>query len=168
MQNVARSGLTLAALTLVLLLAAAWGWSQVTEPFPKKADPPKCVDRVVAAGDKVFPDQVTVSVFNASSRNGLAGRTMLDFTDAGFGPGDTGNAPRNAEVGTAAIWTETPKGPDVRLVASRLGRGVQIERRDGLGVGVTVVVGDGFESLVKGPRSVKASDDATICTPPVE
>lgn len=168
MPTAARSALILAGLVVVLLLAGLWGWSQVSAPFPQKAEPPKCVDRVVAAGDKVFADQVTVSVFNASTRNGLAGRTMLDLTDAGFGAGDSGNAPRNAEVDSAAIWTETPKGPDVRLVASWLGRGVPIERRDGLGVGVTVVVGDDFESLVKGPRSVRARDDATICTPPVE
>ena len=168
MAQAGRSALTLGGLALALLLAAAWGWSQVTEPFPRKTEPPTCLSRVVPAGEKVFADQVTVSVFNASGRNGLAGRTMLDLTDAGFGAGDTGNAPSRTRVRAVEIWTETPKAPDVALVASRLGRDVRIERRDPLGAGVTVVVGDGFSGLVKGPRSVKAEDDTEICTPPVE
>ncbi len=168
MGQAARSTLTLGGLALVLLLMATWGWAQLTEPFPEKSEPPTCVNRVVAAGEKVFADQVTVSVFNASERNGLAGRTALEFTDAGFGVGDTGNAPPRTRVGAVEIWTESPKAPDVALVASRLGKAVRIERRDPLGVGVTVVVGDGFTSLVKGPRAVRAKDDTEICTPPVE
>ena len=53
------------------------------------------------------------------------------------------------------------------LVASRLGRSVEVVRRDGLGVGVTVVVGDEFEDLVAGKKAVVAEDDADICSPPV-
>ena len=168
MGQAARSTLTLGGLALVLLLAAAWGWSQLTEPFPGKTEPPTCVSRVVSKGEKVFADQVTVSVFNASGRNGLAGKTALKFTDAGFAAGDTGNAPSRTRVEAVEIWTESPGTPDVALVASRLGKNVRVERRDPLGVGVTVVVGDAFKGLVKGPRSVRAKDDTEICTPPVE
>ncbi|MGH3361590.1 MAG: LytR C-terminal domain-containing protein [Nocardioides sp.] len=168
MPQAARSTLTLGALALVLLLMATWGWSQVTAPFPQKSDPPTCVERVVTEGEKVFADQVTVDVFNASGSNGLAGRTMLEFTDAGFGGGDTGNAPSRTEVRAVQIWTESPREPDVALVASRLGKAGRIVRRDPLGTGVTVVVGDGFNGLVKGPRSVRAKGDSEICTPPVE
>lgn len=168
MPQAARSTAVLAGLAVLLVLAALWGWGAVTEPFPGKSDPPKCVATPVAAGDKVFPGQVTVSVFNASERNGLAGRTMGLFTDAGFGEGDTGNAARDAEVGVAAIWTETPTSPDVLLVASRLGPDVEIVRREGRGVGVMVLVGDDFGDLVKGQRAVVAEEDARICSPPVE
>jgi hypothetical protein len=167
MQQALKSTLVLGGLGLLLVVAAVWGWSNATQPFPGRTDAPTCVDRTVSQGEKVFADQVTVSVYNASNRNGLAGRTMNLFTDTGFGEGDTGNAPRSADVAVAAIWTDTPKSPDVRLVASRLGPRVEVVRRDPLGAGVTVLVGDDFEELVKGRRSVLAAQDVEICSPPV-
>ncbi len=72
-----------------------------------------------------------------------------------------------AEVEVVQIWTLDPESPAVQLVASRLGEGVEIERRDPPGVGVTVVVGDRFEDLVKGNRAVVAETDTEICSPPV-
>jgi hypothetical protein len=167
MQQAAKSTVTLGILAVVLVLVGLWGWNAATEPLPGKSDPPKCVSTSVNAGDRVFPQQVTVSVYNASDRNGLAGRTMDLFEDAGFNTGDTANAPRNAQVVTSAIWTSTPQDPDVLLVASRLGPSAEVVRRDGIGVGVTVIVGDEFTELVRGKKSMVAEDDAEICSPPV-
>ncbi len=164
----AKSAAVLAGLGVLLLLAALWGWRAATEPFPGKADAPRCVDTPVAVGDKVFPAQVMVSVYNASERNGLAGRTMDLFADAGFGEGDTGNATGDSDVTTAVVWTETPTNPDVLLVASRLGPDVEIVRREGRGIGVTVLVGDDFEALVKGNRRIVAEADTSICSPPLD
>ena len=39
-------------------------------------------------------------------------------------------------------------------------------RRDATGVGVIVVVGDGFEKLVKGKRTVAVEEDIEVCVPP--
>jgi len=167
MQQAAKSTAVLAGLGVLLLLAALWGWRAATEPFPGKAETRRCVTTPVAAGAKVFPAQVLVSIYNASERNGLAGQTMDLFVDAGFAEGDSGNAPADSEVGTAAIWTDTPTSPDVLLVASRLGPEVEIVRREGRGIGVMVLVGDGFSELVKGDRRVVAEDDGRICSPPV-
>lgn len=166
MPQAARSTVVLLGLCVLLVVLGVWGYRAATEPFPGKSDPPKCVDTPVAAGDKVFPAQVTVSVFNASDRNGLAGLTLDLLADEGFGRGDTGNAPRDAEVAHAAIWTEDPDSPAVALVASRLGD-VDIERHPGRGVGVTVLVGDSFEELSKGLKRVVAEADTEICSPPV-
>jgi hypothetical protein len=166
MKEAARSGLTLVVLAGLVVLGGLWGWSALTQPFPGKTEPPKCVATVVQPGEKVFPEQVTVSVFNASERDGLAGSTMAEFADAGFAAGSTGNAPSKARVVRAQIWTTTPTNPDVRLVASRLGP-ARIIRRDGPGVGVTVLVGTRYKGLVKGPPSVRAGKDTEICSPPV-
>jgi hypothetical protein len=166
MQQAARSGLTLLGLAVLVVLGGLWGWSALTQPFPGKTTPPKCVATIVQPGEKVFPGQVTVSVFNASGRDRLARSTMAEFVDAGFGEGDTGNAPRGADVARAAIWAPAP-GPDVRLVASRLGPATPVVRRDGPGVGVTVLVGDQYTALVKGSPSVQARKEAEICSPPV-
>ena len=162
-----RTTLVILVLGLVLVGVAAWGFQRATEPFPGKADAPKCLPAEVAQGEKVFTDQVTVSVYNASERNGLAGRTMGQLEEVGFGTGDTGNAPRDTEVRYAEIWTETPQAPDVLLVAAHLGPNTEIVRRNSRGVGVTVMVGQTFEELVRAPRKLRAGEDATICSPPV-
>lgn len=167
MPQAAKTALVILGLLAVLIGVGLWGFTRATEPFPGKADVPKCLTRDVKAGTKVFPDEVAVSVYNASVRNGLAGSTMNEFVDAGFAQGDTDNAPKDAEVSLAEIWTETPKSPDVLLVASYLGPDVEVVRRNGRGVGVTVLVGDDFEALVKGDRRVVAQEDSTICSPPV-
>ena len=76
MSNGVKTLVTLLALTCVLLLAAIWGLSALTKPFPGKTDAPICVDQTISKGDKLFPSDVVVSVDNAGDRNGLAGRTL--------------------------------------------------------------------------------------------
>lgn len=154
------------ALTLVVLLAvvaggAAWGWSRLTSPAAEEASGP-CTDTEVSAGDRLRVNQVLVTVLNAGNRSGLASRTMNDLTDRGFAQGQESNAPEGTRVPRVQIWTEEPRSPAVRLVRSHLGEAPVI-RRDDLGEGVNVVVGDGFEELVAGRRAVEVTDDTTLC-----
>jgi hypothetical protein len=168
MAQAARTTATLAVLGGLLLLAAVWGWNAATKPLPAKVDSAICVDTAVDAGSKLYPQQVTVSVFNAGQRDGLAGRTMQLFVDAGFSEGSSGNA-SSAKVRKVAIWTTEPESPAVKLVAGYLPDDVEIERRNGIGVGVTVVVGDDFNStnLARGKKSVTVESDSQVCSPPV-
>lgn len=161
----ARTAITLSVLCVVLAIAAVWGWSAAMKPLPAKVDTPTCIDKDVAEGDKVFPQDVTVSVYNASDRDGLAGRTMQLLTDEGFAEGKSGNVA--GQVGVVQIWTLDPESPAVALVASRLGDDVEVQRRQPPGPGVAVVVGDDFEALVKGKKAVVAESDAEICSPPI-
>ncbi|MGZ6745158.1 MAG: LytR C-terminal domain-containing protein [Nocardioides sp.] len=168
MREGARTAATMAVLVVLLVVGAAWGFSAATQPFPGKVTLPTCEDKSVAKGDKVYPSQVTVSVYNAGTREGLAGRTMQLLTDAGFAAGESGNAPHHAKVDVTEIWTTDPSSPAVRLVDSWLGpRRTKVVRRDAPGPGVVVVVGDGFTDLVKGRQKIRARQDATICSPPV-
>lgn len=166
MSDSVRTTITLAVLAVLLIAAAVWGWRATTESLPAKVDRPVCVDTDVAAGDRVYPQQVTVSVYNASDRSGLAGRTMRDLEDAGFAQGQAGNAERT-RVSRAVIWTTEPNSPAVALLVSYLGE-VDVERRDGLGPGITVVVGDRFGRLADGSPYVEATEATTICSPPVD
>ncbi|GAA2132289.1 LytR C-terminal domain-containing protein [Nocardioides bigeumensis] len=161
-----RSTLTLVFLVALLVGAVIWGWGAATKPLPQTQDEPLCEEVAVEAGQRVYPDQVAVSIFNASSRAGLAGRTTELFLDSGFGEGDSGNAPTGTEVAYAQIWASDPKSPAVRLVKSYLGPRATITEGDQLGVGVVVVVGEEFEELVKGKKSVKAAADGFVCSPP--
>jgi hypothetical protein len=158
---------TLLALAGLVLLSAMWGWSQVTKPFPGKVDPPPCVERTVAKGDKVFPQDVLVNVLNAGERNGLAGTVLKQLQDAGFSSGVTGNAPKGIKVGTAQIWSQHPGGPDTQLLKSWFGAGTKVESRGGQYPGLVLIVGDGFHQLAKGKKSFRATASSTVCSPPL-
>ena len=156
-----RSGLTLLALSLLVVAAAAWGWSAFTQPLPAEEEVPICTETRVAAGEKVSRDQVVVSVFNGSGRNGLAGATRDLLVERGFVPGETGNAPTPTD--TTLIHSSDPENPAVRLVARQF-PAAKVAPGDALGVGVVVVVGEDFEELRrKQVKSVKAAADATYC-----
>ena len=115
-------------------------------------------------GDRVSAPKVTVSVFNASDRVGLAESTMSAFEDQGFGAGDVGNAPKDAVVHYAQIWTEDRHDPAVRLVASRLGPHASIVAKKHGGPGVIVMVGPDFQTLVQGKQSTKVTEPVTVCS----
>lgn len=163
-----RTALTLGTLCVLLLIGVSWGWSAVTAPFPESTDTPICTDTTVPAGTKVYPDQVLVSVANAGNTEGLAGQVMQLLADAGFGEGETANAPASADVAVAEIWTDDPTSPAVRLVASRLGDKAKVVERDSDLPGVTVIVGDDFTKLAKGHKWGRSDQDAEICSPPAE
>jgi len=160
-----RSTLTIIAMIALLAGAAFWGWGAATEPLPEVQDQPLCEDTPVEPGQKVYPDQVTVSVFNASSRSGLAGRTAGLLLDEGFPEGDSGNAPRGTTVIHSQIWTSDPESPAVRLVKSYLGAQATVVEGEPLGLGVVVVVGEEFGELAKGRKSAKAVQVGFICSP---
>jgi hypothetical protein len=158
--------LTLAVLAVLVTVGVAWGWSSMTTPFPHQAAPKICYPTQVQPGERVSPPKVTVSVYNASDRVGLADSTMAAFEDQGFGHGDVGNAPKDVAVLYAQIWTEDRQNPAVQLVISRLGPRAHIITHQAKGPGVTVLVGPQFAKLVQGKQSTKVSEATTICSPP--
>jgi hypothetical protein len=160
--------LTFSVLAVLLLLGITWGWSAMTSPFPHTAKDPTCVTTTLPPGQRVAAPDVTVSVFNASDRVGLAERTMSSFEDQGFGGGKIGNAPKGTVVFFAQVWTQQPQAPAVRLVLSRLGPHASVKRRASRGPGVTVMVGAQFTKLVPGKSSVRVTQPTQVCSPPTD
>lgn len=159
-----RTFATMTVLIALIAVAAVWGWHAVTQPFPSRIKAQACTATQVHAGDQISPVDVTVSVFNASQREGLADRTLTDLEKHHFGGGDTGNAPKNTSVGNVQIWTSDPSNPAVRLVRTWLPHARVIKKASGA-AGVTVVVGQGFTKVGGGKSSIKVLQDATICSP---
>lgn len=167
MTRAMKSAATMVALVVLLVLAAMWGWSALTRPFPGLADAAACVETPVKAGETVTADQVTVSVLNAGKTAGLAGRTMDEVLGQGFQEGDTGDTPEDTEVAYAQIWTDDVNSPAVALLNSHLRRSkiVQMDMTTIGAVGVVLVVGDTFDDMIPGDAQVTAAADTTICSP---
>lgn len=159
-----RTALTLLVLSALFIGGVAWAWSQVTDPFPEALEVAKCEEHPVQVGERVRPEQVTVTVLNASERNGLAGTTMDDLTAHKFGRGDLGNAPAEAATAGAVIWA-SPGDPAARLVRSYLGGKVEIVEQPEEYPGITIVVGQKFRGVEKGRKRVQAETEGTVCTP---
>ena len=92
---------------------AVLGFRKLTEPIPKSpsaADPTcssteKQVQKFLSRGD------VQVSVFNAGTRRGLAGRVQEGLVERGFQGGDVANAPpalRDGIVVPEVSWESAP------------------------------------------------------------
>ncbi len=165
-----RTALTLVVLVVLLVVGVLVGWTQLTKPLGapdlSAEEPPACVDRVVEAGSKIGPGDVTVSVYNGGTQDGLAGRTLEKLANRGFGIGESGNS--QVRVPRIQVWAEEPS-PAVFLVRTHLGKkpgDVTVVRRAGLGPGVTVVVGDNWSGMKKGRRQLPVDEDVTICSPP--
>src|SRR3954453_3581350 len=155
-----RTLVTLAFLAVLLLGGVAWGWAQVTEPFPGKVAASLCVDTSYAAGQELFIQDVTVSVLNASSREGLASRTLADLEDAGFAGGQADNAPEGTEVtAPAEIWVSDPDNPGAKLLRRWIGKVPIRSDVSSTEPGVTLVVGDAFPELADGPASLVLNTD---------
>jgi hypothetical protein len=163
-----RTAITLAALAVLMLFGVTWGWAQMTKPFPGKVDAAICVNTSYRAGDELFVQDVTVSVLNASGREGLAGRTLAELETIGFAQGQTANAPKGTALTTPSeIWVDDVDNPGAKLLRARLGKIPVVAHPEADYAGIIVVVGDSFGEFRQGPQSVILADDAVVCSPPV-
>lgn len=162
-----RSALTLAVLAVVFVAGVSWAWSRVTEPFPEKVAAAPCTETLVPQGDEVAPPQVMVTVLNAGGADGLAGKTMDALVGHGFAEGDTGNAPAGTGPVAAQVWSSEAGDPAALLLASYLGKDVDVVDQASGYPGVTIVVGKRFKGVVEGDPTVIAGVDSYVCTPPL-
>ncbi len=160
-----RSLITLVVLLVVLLVAAAWGWSNLTSPFPTTEEAPVCDDVTIAAGEPVTPESLVVNVVNAGERVGLAASTMNALETRGFARGSASDAADGTEVATVEIWSADPTSPAVRLVSTYLGKNVSVVDRTVSAPGITIVVGDKFQGVTKGRKRIVPRQDTTVCAP---
>jgi hypothetical protein len=161
------AAVTLLVLCGILGVFLLIGWRSATAPGPWDEDGPSAADCVegLAKGDLVRTTDVTVSVFNAGTRSGLAGRTQEELLARGFLPGEIGNAPDDiAKVRRVAVLAPSPEDPAAMLVARQFGKGTGVQEYEAdLGSGVSVVVGDRYSGLSKAPRRMRAQAEGSGC-----
>jgi hypothetical protein len=172
-----RGKLVAAVVASVAALAIiAWGTLQLIDVFTgggKKASAAgtkaDCGSRVspspgTSAGTKGAaapePGQITVNVYNATTRSGLAKTTADELKKRGFKIGDVGNASK--EFDKKVKGTGVLLGPASALNSSLPVLATQLstaERRTDAarkGADVDLIIGDGFKTLTTKPASDKA------------
>jgi hypothetical protein len=157
---------TMVVLLGLLAVGAVVGWRALSAPADGSAEEagPRCAEGV-QRGEKLTSGEVTVSVFNAGNRSGLAGQTLEGLVSRGFLEGDVGNAPGSlAQVRVVRILAPSRDDPAARLVAAQFGPNTFVQQSDeDLGDGVDVVVGDEYVGMVKARRSITAKASGSGC-----
>ncbi len=164
------AGITFVVLVAILGVGAVVGWKAVSTPVPSltddaPSDEPTCREGL-APGDVVRTGDVTVSVFNAGKRSGLADQTLGELTARGFLAGEVGNAPGDVgSVKFVRVLAPRQDDPAAQLVARQFGPKTLVQPTDeDLGAGVDVVVGDKFRGLAKkAPRRLQAKTAGSGC-----
>ncbi|MET0997160.1 MAG: LytR C-terminal domain-containing protein [Marmoricola sp.] len=149
------TAVTLVVLLGVLAAMAVYGFRELTAPLPGAPSANQtCSEAEKQVQEFIQRGEVQVSVFNAGTKEGLAGTTLQSVEDAGFRAGNAGNAPRTTKVPRAVVWTTEENDTAATLVARAFGRRtpVQVTETD-LGPGVDVLVGNRFRGL--DPRAPK-------------
>ena len=160
------TAVTLTALIALLVIFAIVGLNSLFAPIDKTpgSTDPTCTPQQVPAGGRVKSQDVTISVYNASDRSGLASDTLTLLAERGFKLGEAGNAPAGTEVRFAQVWTSDRKSTAARLVARQFGSNTVIKEAADLGPGVDVIVGERFSGLAAdAPTSLKNRETTEVC-----
>ena len=165
------TAVTMLALCGILVIGAVLGWKSLSADLPgtggSSAEPsPSCATQTVHVGQRIRSSDVQVSVFNGGTRSGLAEKTLKALARRGFTKGVIGNAPSDARVRRAQVWSTEQHDASARLVARQFGKKVKVRFSDtDLGPGVDVIVGDGYRKLAKAKRSIRAHNSQQVCAP---
>ncbi len=144
------------------------GFKLLTASADTFDEAPTCENRTVAEGEKLTSNLVTVNVFNASQRAGLANRVSINLQRRGFLAGTVANSTSEVKPGGVAILTDDRDDPRVKLVAEQFADVEFAESDVNAPEGVTVIVGDDYQDLVDAPREIESDRVITVCVPTVE
>ncbi|MBL1083376.1 LytR C-terminal domain-containing protein [Streptomyces actinomycinicus] len=114
------------------------------------------------------PGQITVNVYNATARTGLAKATADELRKRGFKIGDVGNASKqfDKKVKGTGILVGPPAAQDtsLRVLGTQLG-GTELRADGRKGGDVDLVLGDKFRGLTKQPAADQALTALTAPEP---
>lgn len=162
--------LTLTVAAAVFLIGGVVGFRLLTSSTDTVTQTAAtCKNEVITAGNPIDSNVITVNVFNASSRSGLANRALIELQANGFRGGQIGNSESATAPRRVAILTDTPDDPRVALVAAQFKDKVEFAAPDiPVEDGIIVVVGDRYRGLkTDAATSTTSPTDMTVCVPVV-
>ncbi|MEU3823772.1 LytR C-terminal domain-containing protein [Streptomyces sp. NPDC029080] len=175
-----RGGLVAAAVASVAVLGLiGWGTLQLIDVFtggdnPTVAGPAKhCRTRTAqapAAHTAALPEpgRITVNVYNATKRSGLAKTTADELKKRGFRIGAVGNATKayDKKVKGTGLLLGAPAAQDtsLRVLGTQLA-GAQARADTRKGADLDLIIGDGFKGLSKQTAADQALTALTAPAP---
>jgi hypothetical protein len=155
-----RALITLAVVALLLFFAFWYAYSYYQDSDKARAAPsPTCTTATTTAA--LLPAQVTVNIYNATDRNGLAAKTAADVRKRGFKVSAVSNDPLDKTVTTAAEVRFGTKGAASSKLVLALVKGSKAVKDKRTDATVDLVLGDRFTALVAPPKPAAASSSAT-------
>ena len=158
-----RALITLAVVALMLFFAFWYAYSYYrTSGGPRATPVTSCTTTATAPA----PGKITVNVYNATERSGLAARTATEVRKRGFKVSTVSNDPLARQVvGTAEVRYGKTGAPAGKLVIALVkgAKGVQDARVDG---SVDLVLGEKFTALAAAPKpTAKAASKPATSKP---
>jgi hypothetical protein len=153
--------ITLIVLLGLLVGGVAWGYKIITAQVVIPRTP--CVTIPMT---ELATNAVTVSVFNAGDRTGLARRVAEVLSDGGYVIGRVGNT--DEKVLTIIVVGAQIDSPEVKLVASWF-VDPEIQSDDRVDHSVDVMVGNGYDEetgMVSEPPTTLQIPGGNVCLPP--
>ena len=165
----AYQALTLVVAAAIFVFGGVTGFRLLTSSADTADPAPTCTDKTAKKGGKLNSNFVTVNVFNASNRSGLANRVTINLQANGFLGGTISNSESAVKPDKVAILTDDFHDPRVRLVARQFKDKVSYRKPDvTVDSGVIVIVGDNYSGLKsKAPTSITTDRNITVCVPTV-
>ncbi|MBP0457027.1 LytR C-terminal domain-containing protein [Streptomyces montanisoli] len=171
-----RGRVVFAVVTAVVVLGlVGWGTQQLIHVFSGDASKaiaakkPDCTRPAAAAKTLPKPAQITVNVYNATTRSGLAQRTADELKKRGFVVGKVGNASAqyDKKVAGAAVLLGAPSAANGTFtVLGTQVKGASPKTDTRTGKDVDFIIGTGFTALTA--QKVADTELASLSKPPAK
>jgi hypothetical protein len=165
-----RTAITMGLLVGLLVGLAYFGWTGLTRGWFDGDD-----GTVAETGPtqtcttpppvRVRSRSVRVSVYNAGAPQGQATEVMEALSAQGFREGELTDAPEPIAVDGIVLWPGGADAGAVQLLQRQFRDARVVERREPLGPGLNVLVGEDFDSLAAdAPRAIDVAQPE-VCEP---
>ena len=148
-----RTAITLLLTLLFLGGAFYWAWSYIRDDGTGEAGASPTTTATVTCGDN-DPRAVTLNVYNASSRNGLAGSVAEELRSRGFTIGDVANDPLGAVFNAPAQVRYGEPGRQQAAMLRDVVEDEQVIRDERTTTDLDLVLGPNFTQLNPDPAGV--------------
>lgn len=153
-----RALITLGVVALMLFFAFWYAYSYYRDSNHAKASPgPSCT----ATSTALVPSMVTVNVYNATDRVGLAAKTAADVRKRGFKVSTVANDPLQKDVAISAEVRFGPTGAASGRLVMALVKGSRAVKDSRTDSSVDLVLGAKFTALAPAPKTTPAGKTTT-------